>query len=113
MSGAEPRASRRGLLRKLEILTVPCLYILSLLLFIVDNTNNFLTGFIHSFIIRARSICPRCTAALRLTVRPRNPTYVLDVPTFAARCLHVHSMREIQAAKGGTLWARIMSSNFA
>ena len=31
------------------------------------------------------------------------PPPVLDVPTFAARCLHVHSTQEIQAAEGGTL----------
>jgi hypothetical protein len=55
------------------------------------------------FVIRAWSICPGCTAALRLIVQPFfNPPYVLDVPTFAARCLHVHTTREIQAAKGGT-----------
>ena len=27
----------------------------------------------------------------------------LDVPTSAARCLHVHTTREILAAKGGTV----------
>ena len=41
MSGAEPRVSFRGLFRKLEILPVPCQYILSLMLFIIDNPNNF------------------------------------------------------------------------
>ena len=44
MSGAEPRASCRGLFRKLEILLVPCQYILSLILFIIVNPNNFQTG---------------------------------------------------------------------
>ena len=41
------------------------------------------------------------------------PPYVLGVPTFATRCLHVLTTREIQAAKGGTLWVRILASNFA
>jgi hypothetical protein len=41
MSGTEPRASCRGLFRKLEILPVPCQYTLSLMLFIIDNPNNF------------------------------------------------------------------------
>ena len=45
MCGREPRASCRGLFRKLEILPVPCQYILSLMLFIIDNPNNFQTGF--------------------------------------------------------------------
>jgi len=34
----------RGLFRKLEILPVPCQYILSLILLIIDNPNNFRTG---------------------------------------------------------------------
>jgi len=41
MPGAEPRASCGGLFRKLEILPIPCQYILSLVLFILDNPNNF------------------------------------------------------------------------
>ena len=44
MSGAEPRSSYRGLFRKFEILPVPCQYILSLMLFIIDNANHFQTG---------------------------------------------------------------------
>jgi len=44
MSGAEPTASCGGLFRKLEILPVPCQYILSLMLFIIDNPNNFQAG---------------------------------------------------------------------
>ena len=44
ISGAEPRVSCRVLFRKLEILPVPCHYILSLMLFIIDNPNNFQTG---------------------------------------------------------------------
>jgi hypothetical protein len=43
MSGAEPRASSRDLFRRLEILPVLCQYILSLMLFIMDNPNNFQT----------------------------------------------------------------------
>jgi hypothetical protein len=40
MCGAEPRASCKGLFRNLEILPVPCqIYIL--MLFIIDNPNNF------------------------------------------------------------------------
>jgi len=42
--GAEPRASCRDLFRKLEISPVPCQYILSLMLFIRHNPNNFQTG---------------------------------------------------------------------
>jgi len=43
MPGAEPRASCRGLFRRLQILPVPCQYtcILSLMLFIIDNPNKF------------------------------------------------------------------------
>jgi hypothetical protein len=31
------------------------------------------------------------------------PPVILDVPTFAAGCLHVHTTRETLAAKGGTV----------
>jgi len=56
MSGAEPRASCRGLFRKLEILPVPCQYVLSLMLFIIDNPNNFQTGLeIHGLHTRSRN----------------------------------------------------------
>ena len=41
MPGAEPRASWRGLFRRLEILPIPCQYILSLMLFILNYPNNF------------------------------------------------------------------------
>ena len=68
----------------------------------------FLEGMVHGikviyFVIRAWSICPRCTAAYRLIVRPLSPRDFLDVPTSAARCLHVHTTQEILAAKGGTM----------
>jgi hypothetical protein len=56
MSGAEPRASCRGLFRKLEILPVPCQYILSLMLFIIDNSNNFQTvSNIHGLNTRSKN----------------------------------------------------------
>jgi hypothetical protein len=55
MSGAEPRAPCRGLFKKLEILPVPCQYILSLILFISDNLNNFQTGLaIHGLHTRSK-----------------------------------------------------------
>ena len=41
MSGVETIVCFRGLFGKLEILPVPCQYILSLVLFIVDNPSNF------------------------------------------------------------------------
>ena len=41
MRGAEPRASCRGLFRRLKISPFLCQYILSLMLFIVDNPDNF------------------------------------------------------------------------
>jgi hypothetical protein len=44
MFGAEPRESCRGLFRKVEILPAQCQYTLSLILFIIDNPNNFQTG---------------------------------------------------------------------
>ena len=44
MSGVGLRSSCRSLLRKLQILSIACQYILSLMLFIVDNQKDFLTN---------------------------------------------------------------------
>jgi len=44
MSGVRPRSSYRSLFRKLIILPFACQYILSLMLFIVDNQKDFLTN---------------------------------------------------------------------
>ena len=53
MSGAEPRASCKGLFRRLELLPVLCQYILSLMLFFIDNPNNFQT------VAEVRGLCTR------------------------------------------------------
>ena len=44
ISGVGTKSSCRGLCRKFNILPVVCQYILSLMLFIVDNQNNFQTN---------------------------------------------------------------------
>jgi hypothetical protein len=65
------------------------------------------------FVIRAQSIWPGCTAALRLIVHPVNPPYVLDIPTFAARCLHIlHNARD-PSCERWNLWVRKLTGNFA
>jgi hypothetical protein len=43
-SGVGSRDSCRGLFRKLDILPLPCEYILSLMLFVIDNQSNFRSG---------------------------------------------------------------------
>ena len=56
MSGAEPRISCRGLCRKLEVLPAPCQYMLSLMLFVIDNPNNFKTGLeLHGLRTRSKT----------------------------------------------------------
>jgi len=61
-------------------------------------------------VIRARSICSGCTAAL---CNSFNPPYVLDIPTFAARCLHtLHDARD-PSSERWNLWTRILTGNFA
>jgi hypothetical protein len=42
MPEVEARRSYRGLSEKLDILAVPCQYMLSLMLFMTDNQNNIL-----------------------------------------------------------------------
>jgi hypothetical protein len=44
MPGVGPTDSCRGLFRKLDILPLSCEYILSLMLFVIDNQNNFRSG---------------------------------------------------------------------
>jgi hypothetical protein len=80
----------------------------------MDNPNNFWTGFIHSFIHhQGPEHMPQMHRNLKAYCATLLTPLILDIPTFAARCLHVHSMREIKAAKGGTLWGRILSRTFA
>jgi hypothetical protein len=47
MSGAGPRSSCRSLFRKLNILPTACQYLLSLMLFIVDNQKCICTWYRH------------------------------------------------------------------
>ena len=44
MAGTQPRTSCRSLFKQLEILHVPCQYILSLINFIINNQENFQTN---------------------------------------------------------------------
>jgi hypothetical protein len=56
MSGVGPRSSCRGLFKKLDILPVACQYILSLMLFIVDNLEDFQTNaYIHGLDTRNKN----------------------------------------------------------
>jgi hypothetical protein len=66
---------------------------------------KILATFFFFFVIKARSIYPRCTAAYGLIVRPLAPppSVILDVPIFASKRLHLLTTREILAAKGGTV----------
>jgi len=44
MMGGGPKGSCKGLFEKLSMLPVPCLYTLSLMMFIVNNLENFQTN---------------------------------------------------------------------
>jgi hypothetical protein len=49
MAGVKPRTSCRSLFKRIEILALPCEYILSLMNFIVNNQEHFQTNSaIHS-----------------------------------------------------------------
>jgi hypothetical protein len=50
----KPVYSHSYIFKKLEILLVPCQYVLSLLLFIIDNSNNFQTS-LETHKLHARS----------------------------------------------------------
>jgi len=58
MLGARPGTSCRDLFKKLEILPVPCQYILSVMLFMIDNSDKFLTiSEVHGFHTRSKNHC--------------------------------------------------------
>jgi hypothetical protein len=56
MAGVGPRSSCRGLFRKLTILPLLCQYILSLMLFVIDNLKDFPTNaYVHSLDTRNKN----------------------------------------------------------
>jgi len=56
MSGVGPRSSCRSLFRQLNILPIACQYILSLMLFIVDNQKDYLTNaYVHGLVTRNKN----------------------------------------------------------
>jgi len=44
MTGGGPKGSYEGLFEKLDMLPVPCLYTLSLMMFVVNSFENFQTN---------------------------------------------------------------------
>ena len=56
MAGTGPRCSCRNLFKKLNILPVPSQYILSLMLFVIENQQDFLTSaYVHGFDTRNKN----------------------------------------------------------
>jgi len=65
MVGIQPRTSCRCLLKQLEILPVPCQYILSLMNFIINNQEIFRTNsLIHNINTRNKHYLRRSNASL-------------------------------------------------
>jgi hypothetical protein len=65
--------------------------------------------FFFFFVIRARGICPRCTATCRLIVLPLYRASVLDVPTF--RCQSVLLVRETRETPSSERWNCLGENN--
>jgi hypothetical protein len=75
MFGAELRACFRGLFWRLEIVSVPCQHILSLMLFVIDNPNNFQTlSEVHGL---------HTTSKVKLFIRNANLTSVQKGITYS------------------------------
>jgi hypothetical protein len=65
MVGASSKCSCRSLFRKLDILTVPCSYIKSLMLFVLKNVDNYQTNSsIHTINTRCKNQLHRPVANL-------------------------------------------------
>jgi hypothetical protein len=65
MAGVRSRCSCRGLFKKLDILPVPCQYIFSLMIFVVDNLGSFQTNLtVHGLNTRNRTQLHRPIANL-------------------------------------------------
>jgi hypothetical protein len=65
MIGLGPRCCCKGLFKNLDTLPVPCLYSFSLMLFVVNNPNNFQTSLmLHSINIRYKNQLHRPTVNL-------------------------------------------------
>jgi hypothetical protein len=65
MLGASSRCSCRVCLKKLDILTLPCLYIYSLMLFVLKNMDNYQTNSsIHTINTRCKNQLHRPVANL-------------------------------------------------
>ena len=56
MIGLGYRSSCRAWFKQLEILTVPCLYILSLAMFVICKSSYFKTNFLYILILQGRKI---------------------------------------------------------
>jgi hypothetical protein len=72
-----------------------------------------ITATFFFIVIRGRSIYPRYTAAYGFILRhyPPSTPVILDVSTSAGRHLHLHTTRDILAAKGWTV-AKNVSQQF-
>jgi hypothetical protein len=65
MAGVSSRCLCRSLFRKLDILTLPCLYIFSLMLFVLKNTDSYQTNsFTHRINTRYKNQLHRPVANL-------------------------------------------------
>jgi hypothetical protein len=64
MAGVRSRCSCRGLFRKLDILRVPCQYIFTLMIFVVDNLGSFQTNLTAWFNTRNKTQLRRPVANL-------------------------------------------------
>jgi hypothetical protein len=76
-------------------------YMLSTVRFKKKDSKEFEAAWVF-FITRARSICPRCTVAYRLIVRPLSPV-IFRRSHFRHHAPPHHMTQEILAVKGGTV----------
>jgi hypothetical protein len=110
ISGMGPRDSCRGLFRKLDILLLSCEYILSLMLFVIDNQNNFRSGLeVHGLNTRSKNQFYLPTT--NLSVFQKGATFH-GIRLFNSLPGTIHSLRNDRVHFKNNLLSYLMANSF-
>lgn len=110
ISRVGPRDSCRGLFRKLDILPFSCEYILSLMLFVIDNQNNFHSGLeVHG--LNTRSKNQLYLPISNLSVFQKGTTFT-GIRLFNSLPRTIQSLRNDRTSFKNNLFSYLMNNSF-